>query len=99
MPADSPGDSGSESGRQAAPASKSLGPLAMIWRAAAAYPGRVLTACCALMVTATATLAVPWGFSHIIDHGFSRGSTTDEIDHWIFILFGIVAVLSAGTAV
>ena len=77
---------------------RKLGPLRMIWKAAIAYPGRVATAGAALCITATATLAVPWGFRQIIDHGFAKGAAEGEIDRWILTLLGIVVVLALGTA-
>ncbi len=78
---------------------KSLGPLRMIWKAALAYPGRVVTAGIALIVTASATLAIPSGFKLIIERGFSRGGNPADIDRWFEYLLMIVAVLAAGTAV
>ena len=78
---------------------RSLGPLRMIWSAAAAYPGRVATALAALAVTSAATLGIPWGFSQIIDKGFARGSDPATVEHWFLILLGIVVVLAIGTAV
>jgi ATP-binding cassette subfamily B protein len=81
------------------PPERSLGPLRMIWRAAAAYPGRISIALAALTVTATATLGIPWGFSKIIDQGFARGSDPATIERWFVVLLGIVVVLALGTAV
>ena len=78
---------------------KSLGPLRMIWAAALVYPGRVATALVALMVTATATLGIPWGFRQIIDQGFARGSSPATINHWFEALLAIILVLAVGTAV
>ncbi|GAA0267150.1 ABC transporter transmembrane domain-containing protein [Alteraurantiacibacter aestuarii] len=75
-----------------------LGPLAMIFRAAGRYPGMIVFACIALMVTAAATLAIPAGFRLIIDRGFAEGSNPDEIGRWFRYLFGIVVVLALGTA-
>ena len=78
---------------------RSLGPLRMIWRAAAAYPGRVLTAAIALVVTASATLAIPSGFRLIIDRGFERGGDPSDIGRWFQYLLLIIIVLAIGTAV
>ena len=78
---------------------KSLGPLRMIWAAALVYPGRVATALAALMVTASATLGIPWGFRQIIDQGFARGSNHTTINHWFEALLAIIVVLAIGTAV
>ncbi len=83
---------------EASPA-RSLGPLRMIWTAALAYPGRLATAAAALMVTATATLGIPWGFRQIIDQGFAKGSDPSTINQWFQILLAIIVVLAIGTAV
>jgi len=81
------------------PKGRSLGPLRMIWKAAAAYPGRVVTAGLALMVTASAMLAIPAGFRLIIDRGFAAGGDTADIGRWFQYLLLIVFVLAIGTAV
>ena len=78
---------------------RSLGPLRMIWKAALAYPGRVAIAGAALVVTASATLAIPSGFRLIIDRGFAGGGTPESIGRWFQYLLLIVAVLAIGTAV
>ena len=71
----------------------------MIWRAAMAYPGWVLTAALALLVTASATLTIPSGFRLIIDRGFARGGDPSDIGHWFQYLLLIIVVLALGTAV
>ena len=78
---------------------KSLGPLAMVYRAGMHYPGRVATALAALVVTASATLAIPSGFRLIIDRGFKAGGNPGDIGRWFEYLLLIVIVLAAGTAV
>jgi ATP-binding cassette subfamily B protein len=78
---------------------RNLGPLRMIWREAAKYPGHVAIAALALMVTSGATLAIPAGFRLVIDKGFSKGADVDQIAHWFEYLLGIVVVLALGTAV
>ncbi len=78
---------------------RSLGPLRMIWTAAAAYPGRVAVAGVALVITASATLAIPSGFRMVIDRGFERGGNPADIAHWFQYLLIIVAILAIGTAV
>ncbi len=81
------------------PPQRSLGPLRMIWQAAMAYPGRVATAIGALVVTASATLAVPSAFRLIIDRGFAQGGQPTDIDRWFQYLMLLVFVLALGTAV
>jgi ATP-binding cassette, subfamily B, bacterial len=78
---------------------RSLGPLRMVYGQAARYPGAVAIAAAALVVTATATLAIPWGFRQIIDKGFAQGADQAEIGRWFLHLLGIVALLAVGTAV
>jgi ATP-binding cassette subfamily B protein len=78
---------------------RSLGPLRMIWQAAAAYPGWVATAAVALFVTASATLAIPSGFRLIIDRGFAQGGDPSDIGRWFQYLLLIIIVLALGTAV
>ncbi|MEO6153704.1 MAG: ABC transporter transmembrane domain-containing protein, partial [Croceibacterium sp.] len=75
-----------------------LGPLRLIWRAAARYPGYIAAALLALAVTAAATLAIPAGFRLIIDRGFVAGTNPVEIARWFRYLGLIVAVLAIGTA-
>jgi ATP-binding cassette subfamily B protein len=77
---------------------RSFRPLAMIWRTASAYPGKVALAVLALCITAAATLAIPSGFRLIIDRGFSAGGDPQDIGRWFRYLLGIVAVLALGTA-
>jgi ATP-binding cassette subfamily B protein len=78
---------------------RTLGPLRMIWKAALVYPGRVATAGLALMVTASATLAIPNGFKLVIDKGFARGGHPADIARWFEYLLLIVVILAIGTAV
>jgi ATP-binding cassette subfamily B protein len=75
-----------------------LRPLRMIFAAASRYPGKVVLAGIALLITAAATLAIPSGFRLIIDRGFVAGVDPDEIGRWFRYLFLIVAVLAIGTA-
>lgn len=79
--------------------SKSLGPLRMVWSAAAAYPARVTMAGVALMITSATTASVPWGFRQVVDKGFARGSDPATINHWFETLLGMVTVLAIGTAI
>jgi len=93
---DGPAPAGEE---QAPRRARSLGPLRMIWQAALAYPGRLAVAGVALVVTASATLAIPAGFRLIIDRGFAGGGNPADIARWFQYLLLIVAVLAIGTAV
>lgn len=77
---------------------RSLGPLRMVWGQLFNYPGRAFAALCALIVTATSTLAIPWGFRQIVDKGFAQGADPSAIGKWFLILIVIVCVLAIGTA-
>ncbi len=81
-----------------APKARTLGPLRMIWRTAIAYPGKLALAGLSLLITASATLAIPSGFKLIIDKGFSRGGNPADIARWFEYLLLIVVVLAIGTA-
>src|SRR3546814_18163337 len=67
-----------------------LGSLAMIWRFASRYPGRIAGALAALLVSSAATLAIPSGFRLVIDRGFMGGG---DLTRWLDSLFLIVAFL------
>jgi ATP-binding cassette subfamily B protein len=73
-----------------------LGDLAMIWRFARAYPLRITAAAIALVVAATATLAIPWGFRLVIDKGFIASG--GDVGPYFRILLLIVVVLALATA-
>jgi ATP-binding cassette, subfamily B, bacterial len=96
-----PGQSPLEGDLQQAPAPRrrSLSPLLMIWRQLLRYPGRLATAGVALIVTASATLAIPAGFRLVIDRGFGEGGNPADIGRWFEYLMMIVTVLAVGTAV
>jgi ATP-binding cassette subfamily B protein len=77
---------------------ENLGPLAMIFRAAGRYPTLIALAGLALMVTASATLAIPAYFRGVIDSGFAAGADPAEISTWFRRLFMVAMVLALGTA-
>ncbi|WRO66304.1 ABC transporter transmembrane domain-containing protein [Tsuneonella sp. CC-YZS046] len=83
---------------QGPPPARDLGPLLMVWRAASAYPGKLACAFLALLVTASATLAIPSGFKLIIDRGFGSGGGAGDVARWFQYLLLIVVVLAIATA-
>ncbi len=83
---------------QSARDARKLGALRMIWRAAAAYPGRVSMALFALVTSSAATLGVPMMFRLIIDRAFAPGKQPEDIAIWFEGLMGVVLVLALATA-
>lgn len=77
---------------------RTLAPLKMIYSAAVNYPGHIALALTALVITASATLAIPAGFKLIIDRGFAAGGDPADIGRWFRYLLMIVGVLAIGTA-
>jgi ATP-binding cassette subfamily B protein len=72
-----------------------LGSLAMLWRFARCYPGRIAGALAALIISSAATLGIPSGFRLVIDRGFMGGG---DISRWFEYLLMIVTVLALATA-
>ena len=77
--------------------SRKLGNLTMIWRAMARYPWHFAAAALALLVAASATLAIPAGIKLIIDRGFG-GEGDGDIGRWFQYLLFIAVVLAIATA-
>lgn len=80
------------------PKARTLGPLKMIFAAAAQYPTQIMLAFGALLVTAGATLAIPWRFKVIIDDAFGGSADQAQIAEAFQYLLMIVAVLGVTTA-
>ncbi|HSM53456.1 MAG TPA: hypothetical protein VK839_04670, partial [Erythrobacter sp.] len=95
-----PNDAFSGEGNGAAdpPKARTLGPLKMVFTAAAQYPAQIGLALVALLITAGATLAIPWRFKVIIDEAFGGTAGPQEIGHAFQYLLMIVLVLGIGTA-
>lgn len=89
-----------ETGEPAAatPRSRSLAPLRMVFGTAAQYPREIALALLALVITAAATLAIPWRFKVIIDEAFGGTASTEAIGHAFQYLMMIVVILGLGTA-
>ncbi len=83
---------------EAAPKSRSLAPLRMVFSTALQYPRQIALALIALVITSLATLAIPYRFKVIIDEGFSGGADPAEIGHAFQYLLMIVVILGLGTA-
>lgn len=87
-----------KSAKAKAPKSKSLGPLKMVYRSAIRYPAQIAFALISLIITASATLAIPWRFKVIIDSAFGGGASEAQINQSFQYLMMIVIVLGIGTA-
>jgi ATP-binding cassette subfamily B protein len=83
---------------QGPPPARDLGPLRMVWRASCTYPGKLACAFLSLLVTASATLAIPSGFKLIIDRGFAAGGHPEDVARWFQYLLMIVVILAVATA-
>lgn len=75
-----------------------IGDLAMVWRHARRYPGRIAVAGTALVTTSAATIAIPYGFKRVIDRGFASGAAVSFASSFHYLLM-IVAVLAIATAI
>ncbi|MFM9852160.1 MAG: ABC transporter transmembrane domain-containing protein [Sphingomonadaceae bacterium] len=75
---------------------RKLNNLTMVWKTALNYPRQILFAILALIVAASATLGVPYGFKLIIDKGLIESGA--DLAPWFELLLGLVAVLSVSTA-
>jgi ATP-binding cassette subfamily B protein len=82
----------------AAPKSRSLAPLRMVFGTAVQYPRQIALALTALVITSAATLAIPWRFKVIVDEAFGGSATPEDISHAFQYLLMIVVVLGIGTA-
>lgn len=80
------------------PKAKTLGPLKMVFSAALGYPTQVALAFVALLITAGATLAIPFSFKIIFDSAFSGEANAELINQSFRYLLMIVVVLGIGTA-
>ncbi|MFN3370017.1 MAG: ABC transporter transmembrane domain-containing protein [Sphingomonadaceae bacterium] len=75
-----------------------LSSLSLLWTYGRRYPVQLVAALAALLVAATATLAIPQGFKLVVDEGFGAGAGAD-ISRYFLALLGIVLVLGIATAV
>ena len=85
-----------------APASKktSLATLAGLFPFLSPYKRQFVLAAIALVVAASATLAIPYAFKQMIDLGFGAAGSksTTNVDLYFLALFGVACVLAVATA-
>ena len=77
-------------------APKRLSNLVILWRFTSRYRGHVAGALVALLIAASATLAIPNAFRLIIDRGFSGDEA--DVGRWFQYLLIIVIVMALATA-
>ena len=78
---------------------RKIGNLRLIWRYASKYPQQIAAAGFFLILSSLATLAIPYGFKRVIDHGFGAdGATAEAVGTAFQYLLVIVIVLAAATA-
>ena len=84
----------------AVPRKTSLATLAGLFPFLAPYKRQFILAAIALVVAASATLAIPYAFKQMIDLGFgSAGSkSAANVDLYFLALFGVACVLAIATA-
>jgi len=87
-----------EGSEPAAPKSRTLAPLRMVFGTAVQYPRQIALALVALVITSAATLAIPYRFKVIVDQAFTSGASRDQIAHAFEYLLMIVLILGIGTA-
>jgi ATP-binding cassette, subfamily B, bacterial len=75
---------------------RKLNNLRMVWMTALSYPRQILFAIIALIIAASATLGVPYGFKLIIDKGLIESGA--DLAPWFELLLGLVGVLAVSTA-
>ncbi len=80
-----------------APPSRKLTNLGLLWGYARHYPAQITAAFVALVVAASATLAIPQGLKLVVDKGFGAGAGA-EIAPYFMGMLAIVLVMGLATA-
>jgi ATP-binding cassette subfamily B protein len=96
-----PAHPGNQSGPSAIRAKGSLAALRGLLPFLVPYRRQFVLAGIALLVAAGATLAIPYAFKQMIDHGFSASAGQAGIEHvnaTFLALFGVAGVLAVATA-
>jgi ATP-binding cassette subfamily B protein len=85
--------------KDAAPPSRQLSRLTLLWRFVRNYPGHLTMALAALVVAAGSTLAVPKELQLVVDKGFHAGADPAVIAPYFWGLLAVVAVQGVATGV
>lgn len=78
---------------------RKLGSLMMVWHATRRYPVQLSIALAALLTTTGATLSIPLALRSVLDQGFGHGANAGHINRVFYVLFALIVVLAAATAV
>jgi len=101
MPTSSTRPTETDTGTDAASRKGTLAALAMLLPFLRPYRRQFVLAGIALVVAAGATLAIPYAFKQMIDHGFGAaagGRSIANVNATFLALFGVAAVLGVATA-
>ena len=85
--------------KDAAPPSRQLSRLKLLWQFVERYPGHLAGALIALIIAAASTVAVSPGLKLVVDHGFSAGATPASIAPYFYGLLAIAVVQGVATGV
>ncbi|MCA1955684.1 ABC transporter transmembrane domain-containing protein [Zymomonas sp.] len=77
---------------------KMLGQLRILWQFASRYPIWIFGALLALLLSSTATIAIPAAFKRVIDQGFGGESGAHDINLYFCYMLGIILLLAFATA-
>ena len=76
---------------------RKVGELAMIFRFARAYPGRIAAALVSLIIASAATLAIPGGLRLVIDKGFiASGGDVGTYFRYLLVIVLVLALRLTG---
>ncbi|MFT8736910.1 MAG: ABC transporter transmembrane domain-containing protein [Zymomonas mobilis] len=76
---------------------QNISQLRMLWQFASRYPAWIIGALLALLLSSTATIAIPAAFRMVIDRGFSNSGAHD-INLYFCYMLGIIVLLAMATA-
>lgn len=77
---------------------RKLSNLKLLWAFVRRYPGQLAAALTALVVAASATLAIPQGLKWIVDNGFAAGADVAAVRPYFLFMLAVILVMGAATA-
>ncbi len=85
--------------KDAAPPSRKLSKLNLLWRFVRNYPGHLVGAIIGLTFAGASTVALAPGLSQVVDKGFHTGSSPASIAPYFLGLMALITVQAVATAV